>query len=343
MIIFKKIMKDLGKEKTFVFVILMQIFLIASITLILSFTAVFFSPESLVSDNLNIGTLNMNEEIKIDIFNNDRRINLINYDLYPNNIEQAITDIQNNEIDTLIILEEIDPYIFTIYLPDSEIESTLILSLIKEKFEIFENQQLKEYSNVIDIGDIRVIGERNKGSDYIYEIIYGFLIPFLFLIPIFLVGSLLIDIITQEIESKTIILIKSATNLKQYFNEVIIASLFMSFLQIILWTFLIQLRGIGINNIPQLMIYLILFSLFISNCAILIALKLKTKTKAQLVYSILIMLISLSIGISLYNPIVFISTIVSGIIVAPLLGYLIIGLLTIITYIILIRESHKEI
>jgi ABC-2 type transport system permease protein len=340
MIIAKKIIRDLTKEKTFVFVLLMQIILIASITLILSFTAVFFSPESLIAGRLNIGTINLDET---GLFVRDQKLKLINYDDpnfdEPENLLRGIEDIEQGKLDSLIVLEE---GIFIVYLPDSDIQASLILSYIKERFEILENKMLLEYTSVIDINRIRVIGERNKGSDYIYEILYGFLIPFIFLIPIFLVGSLIIDITTQEIESKTLNLLATTIDLKRYFNEVIIGSLILSLLQIILWLILIQLRNIPIMNIIPLIIYLSLFSILISSISLLIAVKFKTKSRSQLIYSVLIMIISVSIGISQINPVAFISTIISGIIIAPLYGYLLILFLFIITYYILIKSSLKE-
>lgn len=339
MIITKKIFKDLGKEKTFVFVMLMQLVLIASITLILTFTAVFFSPESLIANNLRIATVNVDDEL----FVQDSKLTLFDYSDEEYYIERGIIDIQENKIDSLIILEQKNPHIFTIYLPESDLQSSLILAYLKERFEILENKILNQYVDVIDIETINVVGRRNKGSDYIFEIIYGFLIPFLFLVPIFLVGSLIIDIITQEIESKTILILNSAISLKRYFNEVILASFFMSFIQIIIWLSLIQLRGIKVNNFMPLIIYLALISLLISLCAIIIATKFKTKAKAQLIYSVLIMIISTTIGLSYLNPVAFISIIVTGIEQISIIGYLIVGILILILYSYLIKTDSTKI
>jgi ABC-2 type transport system permease protein len=315
----------------------MQVFLIASIILILSFTAIFFSPESLIADRLVIGTINFENDL---LFVPDKKLRLVNYDNIG--INDAINDIRQGKIDSLLILEHQDPFIFKIYLPESEVQSSLILSYLKERFEILENKILQQNVNVINIDNIRVVGTRNKGSDYIYEILYSFLIPFLFLVPIFLVGSLIIDIVTQEIESKTIMIIATAINLKRYFNEVILAGILMSFLQIIIWTILIQLRGLNINNIPLLMIYLTLFSFFICSSALLISIKFKSKSRSQLIYSILIMLISVSIGLSYLNPVAFISIIISDIFIASIFGYILIFILGFIVYYFTLKTEKKD-
>lgn len=333
-----KIMKDLMREKTFVFALLLQILLILSITIVLGFTSLFFSPESLIVNNINIGTIDVGNfnELLIE----EKNIKLKTY----SSLEEGLLDFEKGDIDSVIFREGDLPYKFTIYVPESEIQSSIILALLKEKFENYEDHLRHRTleTDAIPLNMVDIVGVRGKGSEYIFEILYGFLIPFIFLVPIFLVGSLVIDTLTQEIEQKTIHILFTATESSRIYFEILLGGIFLALIQSLLWLFLIYLRGITISNPIGILLYIILITSLFVLLAILISISLKIKMRAQLVYSLVVILISVTSNIISFNPVNVISKMIIGIQSIGVLSYIVPLFLIFLIIFILTKYNFSE-
>jgi ABC-2 type transport system permease protein len=337
----KKMRKDLLREKTFVFAILLELLLILSIYVVLGFSSLFFAPENL---------LNLNEKKDIGVIgrtgftpylNGSRYVNLVVYE----DAEEAVISFEQGILDAVVVENSKGvPKNYTIYLPDSQIQSTIILSILKDRFELYEDTLRREKidANAVPLDKITLVGREIKGADYSFELLYGLLIPFLLLLPAFLIGSLVIDNISEEIERKTMNLLLIATSFKRIVAEVVLATIIMLLAQILVWFGFLRLQGIVIANYFGLAIYLVLFTVLVVLVGVLLAVTLKTKTKAQLIYSLMVMGISVTLNATPLNPVNVISRLSLGLESVGFAPYLILVGLIIVVYLFLAGKKTTE-
>ncbi|MGM5485094.1 MAG: ABC transporter permease [Nanobdellota archaeon] len=335
--VLRKIMNDLLKEKTFVFVLLLQVFLVLSMTVILNFTGVFFNPESMIEDEVNIGVIGKGA------FSEYLAGEKTSITYYTSQTE-ALDEFREGKTDAVV--DEVRgpiPSVLKLYLPESKLKSSVVMSVMKERLESFEDERRNQLFDEpsIRLSQVSVNGGRSKGSEHIFEVLYGFLIPFLFLVPIFLIGSLIIDNVSEEIESGTMSLLLTATSLRRFILETVAAALIITFLQVFLWLILITVKGILVSEVLLMLSYILVFSLFIFAVASSLSLFLRNKTRTQLVYSIIVMFISITPGLFFFNPVNVLSKSAIGVEMPSLISFLIPLALAGALFYIMPRKNHN--
>ena len=336
----KKMRKDLMREKTFIFAVFLELLLILSIYVILGFSSLFFAPESLLVNKVDIGVIGRNGFT--EYLNGSRYANVVVYE----DSNEALVSFKDDLIDAVIV-EDSDalPKNFTIYLPDSQIQSTIILALLKDRFEAYEDAIRHEEipdAKSIPLNKISLVGRERKGSDYTFELLYGLLIPFLLLLPVFLLGSLVIDNMCEEIERKTMNLLLIASSFRRIFTEVVLATLVILFVQLLIWYGFLRIQGIVIFNYWIIIGYTLLFMVFMALAGVFLSVTLKTKTKAQLIFSLIVMGISVTESATPLNPVNVISRLSLGIENVGPLPFIMLVLPSIALYFLLVRKKTTE-
>jgi ABC-2 type transport system permease protein len=337
--IVRKMRKDLLREKTFVFAIFLELLLILSIYVVLGFSSLFFAPENLLNQKLDIGVIGRTGFTPY--LNVSRYANVLVYE----DAEEAVISFEQGILDAVVVENSRGiPKNYTIYLPDSQIQSTIILALLKDRFELYEDSLRVEQidANAIPLNNIILVGREIKGADYSFELLYGLLIPFLLLLPAFLIGSLVIDNISEEIERKTMNLLLIATSFKRIVAEIVLATSIMLVAQILIWFVFLRLQGIAVANYFELVVYVLLFTVLVVLVGILLAVTLKTKARAQLIYSLLVMGVSVTLNATPLNPVNVISRLSLGIERVGLEPYLILIALIFAVYLFLAGKKTTE-
>jgi ABC-2 type transport system permease protein len=335
----KKMRKDLLREKTFVFAILLELLLILSIYVVLGFSSLFFAPENLLSQKVDIGVIGRTGFTPY--LNGSRYANVLIYE----DAEEAVISFEQGILDAVVVENSKEiPKNYTIYLPDSQIQSTIILALLKDRFELYEDTIRREQidANAIPLDKITLVGREVKGADYSFELLYGLLIPFLLLLPAFLIGSLVIDNLSEEIERKTMNLLLIATSFKRIVAEIVLATSIMLIAQVLMWFGFLRLQGIAMANYLEIVVYVLLFTVLVVLVGVLLAVTLKTKTKAQLIYSLFVMGISVSLNATPLNPVNVISRLSLGLESVGFAPYMILVALIIVVYVFLAGKKTTE-
>lgn len=334
-----RILRDLRREKTFVFALFLQFFLILSIYVILGFTSIFFSPQTLLAEKIDVGVVGKTS--LTPFINSSRYANVVVFE-DPN---EAVVTFMEGDVDVVVVEESKSiPLNYTIYLPESKLQSTIILSVLKEQFELLEDylRHSQVDADAIPLRQIRVVGRPRPGSDYLYELLYGLLIPYLLLVPVFLVGSLVIDLMCEEIERKTISLLLIASSLRRVYLEVLAAALVLIFVQLVIWMGFLRFQGVVIANTEFILLYLLVLSSLIFLLGMLLSVTLKIKSRAQLIYSIAVMGVSASSGLSSLNPVSVISRLSLGVEGVDWLSFLVLLPFIFAVYILLVRRRVAE-
>ena len=298
LVLVRKELRSLRKEKTLILTVLIQL-LIASFSAFLVVGIMsYVSPETLSTygaERVNLGIISEDMEL-VNLLQQEGKFNLKFY----GDFSRALNSFYKHEVDGILVVStgkdpHSDPVKIDLYLPRNDIRGTLIASYLKEPIERYEEELRKDRLSYLP-ADIRKvleydinIGKTGVKSSY-FEFVYGILIPLLILAPAFIAGGLIIDLFTEEMDKKTLdILISSPLSLLQVVNAKIIACLAIVPVQSYLWIRLLELNGIAIEQEPLILLLTIVVALIMIISASLLALGSRKRGTAHFLYSLLLM------------------------------------------------------
>lgn len=344
----KKIMKDLLREKTITFAILLQLFIIFTSAILLTHASTFFDTTSVVgSDPITValtGDSYVSERVEPYFERSD-----INVVIYPEQ-STALEKFEAGDIDGILIFNTSKDYLpiyIDMIVPKGDVKASIITSSVKDALEIFENELRDNYlaePNAIRLDRLHMTRKANPVTTQIFEALYSILIPFLLLMPGVLLGGLVIDIIIEEIETKTLNLLMLIISFRRYLLEVLFSILALSMLQVVLWQYLLSLQGIAIAHLPQITLLTLILNFFLFVMCIILTLGVMDKTRAQLIYSFVVILLFATAPLFSINPIRIISRLAIGLVAVPFASYALIltGISTVLFIAMMLVVKAKE-
>ena len=285
--IFNKEIRAIGKEKTIVLAIVIQLIIASLSSVILIGLMSFYDP----------GTIGQNTNIKLNVgiigaenaqLIQDLRRAHVNTTYYDNP-EVAQQAFAGGSLDAVIYVPQYTggPMDLKLFLPESDSRSTVILMVLKEPLKKFENQL--RTAQGVDIKYADVTGR----SSTTYEFLFSFIVPMLMLFPAFIAGSIVIDTLSEEFESKTIdTLLAAPVALKDMIAGKLAASIFIAVVQCILWSILLSFNRIYIQNVVLVIVMAGLIAAFVAAGSALIALYFKDRERSQFIYSVLLITVA---------------------------------------------------
>jgi len=223
-----------------------------------------------------------------------------------------------------------------LYLPNSDVVSSLIRMVIQEPLKKYENH-LRTQNGI----DVRYADLKGKPSTS-FEFVYSVLLPMLMFFPAFVAGSMSIDALTEEVENKTMqTLLSAPLTVQGVVGAKIVASVILSTLQCIAWLGLMLLNGIEIRNLGWILVLAVIVSGLTSTAAMLAAVFLKDRERSQFIYS-LALLVAAGIGTLLdFSPIKTISRLGIGDPYTTGWNVALFALLLAGLYLVLVRASRR--
>jgi hypothetical protein len=278
--------KSLRKEKTILFAILIQFFIASFSSVILLGIMVYYDPSSIGHNarvSLNVGVLGDSRSRFVNFLeSSNHRVFVFNE---PDKAESAF---KAGKLDTIVFIPDADsnPNEMKIVLPDMDAQATLVLMLLKEPLERYEDFLRQQQGVFVRYQD--VTGKPFTTNEFFYTII----LPVLMLFPAFIAGSMVIDSICEEIENKTLdTLLSTPISLNRITSAKIIAALVVGLLQGILWLILLGANGFIIHNPVTILLLATLITAIISTLALIVALNFRDRERSQFIYSLLILLL----------------------------------------------------
>ena len=277
--------------------------------------ASFFDPSALNKYDMERGKIGVVGDGDLRQFLRDSHI----HPRYYQNIESALNDFNNNRIDAVLV---IPPTVsngseivqLKLYLPASDIRGTLVTLQLKKPLEEFESYVRDIRAPRIGFEPVRLnIDEILKKTSTYFEFIYGILIPLLVFTPIFISGGLIIDMVTEEYERKTIDLLEVAP---MSFSEILSGKMLVSVLivpmQALLWLALVGLNRIAVHNIPVIMLVTTVIAVDIVLLGAIIAVKYRDRTLSQYLYSLILICLFLGAYLIADSPFNLVTRLSSG-------------------------------
>ncbi len=243
-------------------------------------------------------------------------------------LEAVDAAFQANTIETALVIPDIaaagdsGPVAVQLFLPPSETHATLIRMVL--------NKPLKQYENFLrERNGIQIQYQDVEGESSItYEFRYAVLLPLLMFFPAFVTGSMVVDIICEEIANRTLeTLWASPLSLNTILGAKICAALILAGGQCCLWLVLLRLNGALIQRWGLVLLLAVLGAMLIAIAGAFMALSLKDRERTQFIYSIFILL---GTGLSYYfnfSPIALTTRLATGDVYAGVAGVALYALL----------------
>ncbi len=293
-IIIKKELKSLLNEKTLLLAIIVQLLIASFSSLLVIGLASFFDPSSLDRYDVpkaNVGIVGQGELRQFIEKGN------VHPHYYPD-LDLALSAFYKNRIDAIVVIPKersdgngiID---VTIYLPKSDIRGTFVTLQIKESLEEYEGYVRDIRGERIGFESTKLYVNELPGKTSTYfEFIYGILIPLLVFTPVFISGGLIIDMLTEEYERKTLdLLLVSPLSFSDIMNGKMITAVIIVPAQALLWLLLLGLNGVVINNIGFILLISGIIASIVVIVGAIIAIKYKKRMVAQYLYSLILILL----------------------------------------------------
>jgi ABC-2 type transport system permease protein len=278
--------KALRKEKTIMFAILIQFFIASFSSVILLGIMVYYDPGSIGQNaqvSLNVGVLG-NYNSRFSGYLEDRHHKAVPF----NDVAKAEAAFKAGNLDAIVFIpdESVSPVELKLVLPDMDAQATLVLMLLKQPMERYENYLRQKAEVFARYQDVE--GKPFTTNEFLYTII----IPILMFFPAFIAGSMVIDSIAEEIENKTLdTLLSTPLSINHVTGAKIIASLVVGIFQCLLWIILLGFNGFSIQNAGLILLLSVLVTAIISMLALIVALIFRDRERSQFIYSLLILVI----------------------------------------------------
>ena len=251
------------KERTFISIVLLQLFVAGLASIITIGMMVLYNPMFLTANQAKVGLVG-DAPVLAGVLKPEKRYKGLN---------DAFEDFYAGEIDAIVYLPEentSENYI-TVYLPKEEVVAIAATSYLREKLMEYE-ARLRSMNGIpgkipikIYSPDMREIEEPN-GISSSFKFIYMVLIPLLVITTALSAGGLFIDLMSEEVESRTAhVLLSTPLRPWEIIAGKVAAALALSAFLTPVWLVLLMVNGIDIAR-PELVLVLTLSmsSLFVA-------------------------------------------------------------------------------
>ncbi|RLI76151.1 hypothetical protein DRO97_01590 [Archaeoglobales archaeon] len=279
-----KDLKAMFKERTFVSIILLLVF-VASFSSVITFGILaLYNPDYIgfaVEKNVNVAIVG-------DAPILERIVKAKKYD----SLKDALIDFYSNKIDAIIVLNEnLTSNYVKVYLPKEEIKAIQASLFIKEKLVEYE-RELKRLNGIPNFDISFYLNKKRieipNGVSVAFKFIYVVLIPLLMFTTAICCGGLIIDSIAEEMETKTIELLRATpTSISEIFGGKVLASIILSLVLTPTWIVLLVLNGVEIHNLFLVILLSLSFSLILTSIAYFVVVLTKDRERSQLTFSII--------------------------------------------------------
>lgn len=171
-----------------------------------------------------------------------------------------------------------------LYLPDSDTVSSLIRMVIQEPLKQYENYLRAERG--IEVRYTELNGKPATSFEFVYSV----LIPMLMFFPAFVAGSMSIDMITEEVENKTLqTLLSAPLTISGMIGAKITSAVILAIAQCAAWMTLLQMNGVDIQNKGWILVLALVVAGITSTSASITAAFLQDRERSQFIFSLLLL------------------------------------------------------
>lgn len=315
-LVMKKDLAGLSKERTIVLAILLQLFVAMFSSFLMVGLTSMYDPGALSRySRVRYGIGYAGEVSPLeDLLGEDRQFRVYRMDL-----SQAVASLGERKLAAVIYVPDTDPdgqdpVKITLYTLQNDIQAAVVEVKLKEVLLRYEEDLREMRVERLDILPISLNFPENTRTSDFYEFIYGLLIPLLLFMPAIISAALIIDLITEEYQHHTLeTLLSTPMMMTEVVWGKILACLILVPAQAGTWLILLTANRIPVQNIPQILIQVISFSLVLILIGAITALHYRERTSAQFIFSTAIVVLMLFVLAFPDNPLNLIALLATGV------------------------------
>lgn len=293
LIIARRDLASLSREKTIVLALLIQLFVAAfSSFLVVGLTSL-YDPGSVESGGIEIG---VSGDARQDLFQAVAETDGVQPIAFDS-ASAAQRAFDQGRVDAYLTGSYVEPpdgdgqvIQVTATAPDSSIRTTLVVVQLRKVLKTLERQERFDRADSLDSVPLHLPPEADA-SPY-FSFTYTVLIPLLLFLPPFISGSVAVDTVTEEIERGTLELLRVApVSLVDIVDGKSLAMIALAPAQGALWLLLLSVNGISVANPLALLVLVGATAGIVVVLGVVLGLLLGRRRPAQLLYSVLTLVV----------------------------------------------------
>lgn len=177
---------------------------------------------------------------------------------------------------------------------DGTVEATLLLTQMKGLLQDYEHDLRVERQERL-AQQVLEAPEARSGRGASFAFTYGTLVPLLILTPIFLSGAIAGDSFVHEVQTRTLLLLRSAplSGPGLLLGKLLVPVL-LAPAQVLLWMGLLELNGIPVPGLALLLAVTTVLALLMAGLGIALASLIRHEGQVQATYALLVLVLSVA-------------------------------------------------
>ena len=308
--ILKKELRSVVEERTIMIAITIQLFIASFASVLVVGLVAFYDPNSIAQNariSIEVGLVGNGDGTLTDILR-ESNVRVTRY----STLGEARIAVEEGIVDAGLVIPRVAERARGIVqgrllLPESESLSTVISMVLQPSLKAYENHLRQERG--VDVRYAEVGGRPSTT----YEFRYTVIVPILMLFPAFVAGSMVVDSISEEYQTRTMETLRTApVSLGTILGGKIAAGLVLAVVQCLLWLLLLRVNGTPVQR-PVLVVLLgSILAADVSLGSALIAILFRERERAQFVYSVGIPLIAGALYLLDMSPTTMIARLATG-------------------------------
>ncbi|GLI45555.1 ABC transporter permease [Methanoculleus bourgensis] len=304
-LIAKKELFGLSAEKTIIFAILLQVFIAMFSSFLMVGLTTMYDPEALEGYSTvtyGIGYAGADSPL-IDEFK--KRDDLV---LHRMDLGQALAALRERKVAAVVFVPDTPPdaegpVTVTLYLIKNDLQSSVINVKLKEVLQGYERELREVRADRMVSFPVGLNFPDAGGAENFFEFVYGLLIPLLVFLPAVISAALIIDLITEEYQQKTLeTLISTPVTFTEMVWGKVAACAVLVPVQAGAWLLLLGANGIAVRGAVAIILHASVSGLFLILLGALVALHYRERTSAQFIFSTALVVVFLFVMAVPYNP-----------------------------------------
>ncbi len=299
-LIAKKELRGLSQERTILLAVLLQVFIAVFSSFLMVGLASLYDPSTLsrsVSAEYAVGYAG-NESPLYDRLEAAPGLRVHRMDL-----SVAVQALRERKLSAVVYVPDTspsgtEPVKLTLYTLQNDITASVLNVRLKGVFEAYEADLRGLRTDRIEERPLPLRVPTPRGAEF-YEFVYGLLVPLLVLMPAIIAAALIIDLITEEYQQRTLeTLLATPVTFPEALWGKIAACLVLVPLQAGAWLVLLGLNGIRVAAPVEIVLHATAASAVLVLLGALVSLHYRERTSAQFVFStglVVVMLLALAV------------------------------------------------
>ena len=178
-------------------------------------------------------------------------------------------------------------------LPDGTVEGTLLLTQLKSLLQDYQDDLRTQRDDRIE--QELLYAPQGTGRSGSFNLVYSSILPLLVLTPVFLAGAIAGDSFLQEVQSRSILLLRAApiSNWSIVLAKLVVP-VALAPAQVLLWVGLLRLNDLPVANLHLVLLLTALMALLLAGVSLGLAAWVRHEGQVQAAYALVVLVLAVA-------------------------------------------------